>query len=102
MVDATNAYWTNSVSPAGVMMVPLSGGTPVSLASGSDPLGIAVDTTYVYWADYNANTVNEVSLGGGPPVTLVSGQSGANGMASDETSLYWTNDLGGTVMKLAK
>jgi hypothetical protein len=57
-VDANNVYWTNQgVCPddggpcsGAVMKVPVTGGTPVTLASGEySPTSIAVDDTSVYW-----------------------------------------------------
>jgi len=54
-VDDTNVYYVNE----NVMKVPLAGGTPVTLttinipAVTSDPAGIALDATSVYWTDYS-------------------------------------------------
>jgi hypothetical protein len=60
-----------------------------------------VDTTSVYWTSYGSSgTVMKVPTGGGTPITLASGQSGACGIAADATSVYWTNYDGSTVMKL--
>jgi hypothetical protein len=41
----------------------------------------------------------KVPVGGGTPVTLVSGQNQPLGIAIDATNIYWTN-YGGTVMKV--
>jgi len=37
--------------------------------------------------------------GSSPPAILASGQDGPWGIATDGSYIYWTNDLGGTVMK---
>jgi hypothetical protein len=41
-------------------------------------------------------------LGAGAPSVLASGQKGPQGVAVDSDWVYWTNSLGGTVMKARK
>jgi hypothetical protein len=49
-------YWANLGDGAGtgsIMRVPLGGGTAVTLASAQDPsVGLAVDSSSLYWTDY--------------------------------------------------
>jgi uncharacterized protein (AIM24 family) len=108
-VDATNLYWTNSnpLSPTtgdgSVMQLPVSGGSPITLASGGEPTGIAVDGTNVYWTDPTRNTVFSCAIGGcaGAPTTIASGQGEPTGIAVDSTNIYWVNNTDGRVMKCA-
>jgi hypothetical protein len=48
-VDASAVYWADSANGK-IMKVPRGGGTPVTVATAYSPLGLAIDTTYVYWA----------------------------------------------------
>jgi hypothetical protein len=43
----------------------------------------------------------KISLSGGAPATLATGQTPAD-IATDSTTVYWTDSKAGTVMKLAK
>ncbi len=103
-VDATSVYWAN-VGASGsmsavILKAPLSGGTPVTLASldSDEPQSMAVDATSLYWTSFGdwpvtANgTVMKIALAGGVPVTLASGQAAPAGIAIDATSVYWTNE----------
>lgn len=88
--DATNAYWLDFASGAGnVVKAPISGAGPVTpLAAIGAAGGIAVDATYVYWAD--TSTVKRVPIAGGSVTTLVSGVGSPSFLAVDSTNLYYT------------
>jgi hypothetical protein len=68
-------------------------------------LGIAVDSTTVYWMDnWSMGTIMKVARQGGNPVTIASNQCNPNAITVDAARIYWTDDCvnGGGVMKLAK
>jgi hypothetical protein len=114
----TNAYWTGGEDGQSVMKVARSGGTDVTLASGQfNPADIAVDATGVYWTNEGSwgnfpggfpspppinGSVMKAPLDGGPATTLSCGEGEPFGIAVDATSIYWTNAVSGTVMKLPK
>jgi hypothetical protein len=95
-VDSTSVFWADD--RAGILKVTLSGGTPVALTSKS-AFGIAVDSTRVYLATGKA--VMKVALSGGTPASV--GSAGLTQyVAVDSTSVYWTDEIAGTVMKAPK
>jgi hypothetical protein len=77
-------------------MMPKTGGTPTTLASGR-PEAIAVNATQIFWSDISEGltqgTIMAMPIGGGTPNVLTSGQDLINLIALDTTNLYWT-DLG--------
>jgi hypothetical protein len=86
-----------------VVALPLSGGAAVTLASGqSNVWSIATDGVNVYWTDYIAGTVMEVSIGGGTPVTIASGQMHPYDIAVNASNVYWTGFDKGLVMQAPK
>jgi hypothetical protein len=99
-VDATSVYWSEPIAGA-IMKVDIAGGAATTLASGlqkEGPGDVATDGTNVYWV--TGHSVRKVSVAGGNPQTLVSGQGG-NRIAVDATSVYWIDEFGGTVMKVS-
>lgn len=89
--------------------MPLGGGQPLVLASGSpvEWAGIVVDCSYVYFVEHLSGIVQRVPIGGGPPVTIASGQTSPWALVQSPEALYWSSvpDKGssnGKVTKLAK
>jgi hypothetical protein len=97
VADATNLYWTSFASDV-VVKMPLGGGDPVTLTSGSGLLasrGLAVDGGYVYWpADSRRTSTSsmlKVPVAGGDVVTLASGpESASSNIIVVGGNIYWT------------
>jgi hypothetical protein len=103
-VDGVNAYW---VAGTAIMTTPVGGGTPTTLAPVKIPVGIAVDSMNVYWADRNnlvTGLVNSVPIGGGAAKTIAVTAWALEGIAVDAVSINWIdNDSGGgEIWRLAK
>lgn len=115
-INSTNVFFYSSNGSSGsVMTVPLSGtglSTATTAALGAFyPLGIAIDSTNVYWTDIEGGNIMYASLGAinAAPTILASGQGTAGStsgepldIAVDATNVYWTTRQGGTVMTVAK
>jgi hypothetical protein len=106
-VDDVNAYWVTYATPGGVLTkAPLGGGPSTALASEQDRAApIAVDDANVYWMTGQA-TVMSIPKTGGTPTVLVPGPAPAQenlpfSLATDGASVYWTDEAGGTVSKVA-
>jgi hypothetical protein len=98
-IDDSHVYWVSlpggSGSDGTIMRVAKTGGTPETLASGeTDPVEIAVDGTYVYWARSTGGTIVRVPRGGGTIATVATTPN-VRGFAVDTTHAYWTYNNGG-------
>lgn len=95
-LDASYVYWTDSADNGSIMKVPLGGGTPTTLAtttliSGhSDPMGIALDSSNVYWVDAYGGAVAKVPIGGGSQTLIATGLTSPWNLSLQGGSLYWT------------
>ena len=98
-LHARHAYWTDSNAGGSVVSMDLEGGAPVALASGqTDPGGLAVDQTSIYW--HAKNSIMKMPLAGGEPTVLASNVLVANTLVVNATHLFWTDANNGAVMKL--
>jgi hypothetical protein len=100
-IDGTNVYFTNNATSGDAHQVAQSASmnAGISLGAANLPQGIATDGTNVYWSA--GNTIYKCPVGtanGGKPIAT--NQSGAASVAVDATSVYWTNETAGNVMKL--
>jgi hypothetical protein len=107
---AGRLYWTNTGTPpnyddGSVMTCARDACTPTVLANQqAGAQGIAVDATGVYWAAEYASAVMhcDPSAPGGCSPTRVYGAQAPWAIALDETSIFWTDVVPGSVVRLAK
>jgi hypothetical protein len=63
--------------------------------------GVAADASGVYWTD-GTGSVYAMPAGSTTATTIASSQGAPDYIISDATTLYWTNNISGTVMAVAK
>jgi hypothetical protein len=105
-VDATGVYWTDLGAGTALRLTP--GSTqPQILFHGAQPFGLALDATDLYVStigtDNSDGTVVRLPKdGSGVAVVMASGLSWPSELAVDDVAVYWVNQAGGGVMKVAK
>jgi len=103
-VDDENLYWIaqGPATSAAVMMAPRAGGAAITLADITDDgfwQSLASDGRHVYWRDSGdggAGSIMQIPVTGGTPVTVARATS-PTCIASDGSSVYWTQQGGGVV-----
>jgi hypothetical protein len=94
-----------------ITSLPKAGGAVTSIAPTHDPVAIAVDDTYVYWADFtdqHTSSILRAPKAGGSPETLASSMLSTQHILVDAVSVIWANigttlsGSDGSVMRLAK
>jgi hypothetical protein len=114
VVDSTRAYWTTMSSDGmgGLRSVPLAGGTPTTLQTGSNGTGLVLDAAFVYWIDHGQRVLR-VPKSGGAVTTVASGPFPWDTVALGGGDIVWTNQptmgwsvtalplAGGSVLTLA-
>lgn len=100
-VDRENVYFNTSHE---IRRVSKSGGPVTTLATiiGSGPRKVAIDEKYIYFVNRRSDEdqLMKVSKEGGTPVTLVPRLGALKGIASDNSSVYWTEDYPGRVRRI--
>jgi hypothetical protein len=107
-IDDTNVYYFQG-SPQSLLAIGKDGTCgasptcPVVLAtdiqSGS---GIAIDATTVYWTTFGDGTVKAVGKDGSNLRIIASGLTTPAAVAVDDVAVYFTDQFGGRVLKVAK
>jgi hypothetical protein len=102
---AVYAAFRVDAASLGLVRIAAAGGTPLTLAPDGDP-NLAVDGISVYWTVSETSSVFKVSVSGGTPIVVASGQSGPGAIAVNDESAFWTvaNDgnVYGAIMKAPK
>ncbi|HLK35315.1 MAG TPA: hypothetical protein VKU41_01100 [Polyangiaceae bacterium] len=115
-IDSTSVYWTSGSNSGSVSKVSTTGTQLTVLVQNlGAPSGIAVDTAmtlsdpnaerFVYWTNFNDNTVSKLSLTGTSktPYPLASQPAMTpSAIAIDTKNVYWVNRANGTLWKVAK
>jgi hypothetical protein len=102
-------YWGGFQPPAptcgasmGVFSVPVGGApTATTLNSMVNPLSFTADGSGAYVGDFSGSILR-VPLSGGAAVTLATGQSYPQSIATDPASIYWFVTGSSSIMRLAK
>ena len=102
-INGTSIFWTDQGS-GDVVTAPLGGGIATTLVSNSssEPYGIAIDSTNVYWADtyYPGATpfaIMKAQLDGSNVMTIASGLQNPQEITVVSGQVYWTDLNAGTV-----
>lgn len=99
-------YWTTDGDDGGangtVRSRTIAGGRILEFAADVDqPEDLVVDETHVYWVEWEAGgRVERAEHDGSNRVVLATAFSA--GIAQDDTAIYWVDQTGGRIRKLAK
>jgi hypothetical protein len=119
VVAGGNVYW--GAASSGILRVPVRGGTAsIVLSTHGRPTSLAADATNLYFLQdfddkrkagkassaLDRDSVVALPIAGGKPMTLATfegSQSGADGvLAVDASSVYWTDRVSGSLMRVAR
>ena len=103
-VDATHVYWANAdCCSESIARCPITGcvGAAQVIASVEEGFGLALDGTFVYWADHNGGLVQRRASDGTGAIQLVGKGEGALpvAVAVRDGSAFYVNDFSGEVRR---
>ena len=90
-------YWTNIGGPIGRANNDGTGANQTFITGQTAPEGIAVNGSYIYWANSNSGTsIGRANLDGtGVNQFFITGTHAATGVAIDGSYIYWHHFFGG-------
>jgi len=105
-VDANNVYWTTGNPSNSVFSAPLTGGSPVLLASTQIfPRELALDGGELYWSNYGQPPAKNGSIqhftlpSTGPNAVVSALDGGVWGIAVEGNYVYWANQVTHTISR---
>jgi hypothetical protein len=102
-VSSTTLYWVagTGASTSTLMELTLNGGTDAGafVQNLKSPGALLLDATDMYFTDDGA--ILKVPLTGGTPITIANNRLNPLGIAVDCGSVYWADEVGGTVNKVS-
>src|SRR5262249_11430432 len=108
-LDPNLLYFTSNYVNADISSaVPDGSGTFVLSPGARTPVGLAIDSTWVYWASTEDGEILRAGKTTGPTQIIASDQSTPNKVATDGYTVFWTNAgtsqnnfTNGSVMKMS-
>lgn len=94
---ANFVYWTNDAPGNSIGRAKINGtGLNDSFITGLNrPIGVAVDSRYIYWADWNANQIGRANLDGtGKKYDFITGVHPEGIAVTASAGIFWGNDTG--------
>jgi virginiamycin B lyase len=68
------------------------------ITGASTPYGVAINSSFIYWANSTLNTIGRANLDGSSPnQSFITGANSPKGIAVDGSFIYWTNQTGNTI-----
>jgi hypothetical protein len=105
--DGKRVVWvtqaTSAANSGAVRTIPLDGGLVAQISAGqSDPVAVALDATFAYFANFSSGgSIARVPVDGGE-TTMLAIASAPWSIALDEDAVFWTNRQDGSVQSLPK
>jgi low-density lipoprotein receptor class B len=90
-------YWTNDTPGNSIGRAKINGtGLNDNFVTGLNrPIGVAVDSKFIYWADWNANQIGRANLNGtGVTLNFIPGVHPEGIAVTSNSGIYWGNDTG--------
>ena len=92
-------YWTKNAAAGVIGRANLNGTSPnqTFITGGSSVRSVAVDHSYIYWANHGLNTIGRANLNGTSPNENFITAPNAAAVAVDGSHIYWANSTDGTI-----